>query len=297
MENLKEEFASNEEFRNSVLSTVKDSGYQLYKSDEFDQVINNKAETLVQAKVSDALKNNHTKLEESVFNIIGEQKKQDEKSYDYAARHLQLLKEQNEELSEKIKGNVSGDELLKQQVEKLTKDSQLKAEEYANTIALKEAELSKAKKQFMFDTEIKNLKFDSSLPKELIDAQIELIKQNVLNNSKIDNDKFLLTGEDGNVLTDPNKAHNAFQLGDYLHGKFSKYLHQDNASGTGTKPNGERRIKTDNDAETYIRSKNPRNSQDVTRFAKEYARSKGLNHMTDPTIGKARRAINSEFSD
>lgn len=297
MENLKEEFTNNEEFRNSVLTTVKDNGYQLYKQDEFDEVVKNKANTYVNNEVSNALKTNHTKLEESVFNIVGEAKNQDEKSYDYAARHLEALKLKVEELNNKITSTDSGDELLRQQVEKLTADLNSKSSEFDQYKQTKDTEVSNMLKTSMFDAEASKLRFDPKFDQELIASAIEIEKSKLLSNSKLENNEFLILGDDGNILTDGSNAHKPFALSNYLSNKFEKYLQKEPATGTGIKPNGEGRKTAISDAETFIRAKRPQSKVDVMRAAREYATQKGLNEMTDKEIIRARNVINQEIPE
>lgn len=297
MENLKEEFANNEEFRNTVLSTVKDNGYHLYSDEEFNEVVSNKANTFVSKEVSEALKNNHTKLEESVFNIVGEPKLQDEKSYDYAARNLATYKEklsdlnnQIEQLNAKLKDN-SSDEVLKQQVEKLQADLQSKEAEYTDIISKKDQEFNNINKSFMFDTAVKGLKFDESIDTELLSAKIDQIKINILSSSDLKDNKLVLLDTDGKVLTDGKKGHNPMDINDYLSYQLGKYLKQDSVSGTGLKPDNRDRNNSYSDAEVYIRSKNPKNEADVRNAAKEFAEQNGRKYLADKEISQAKLAV------
>ena len=188
----------------------------------------------------------HGQYDTDIFNITGINKKEGEKSYDYAKRVLGEYKAKAEsvktiqaqltaaqtkvtELQAKLENNA-GDETLKQQLKDTkTQVSQLQAklQTTESTLAESKAKYDKDLKDvhmnYAFQAATAGLKFKSGITEALQRTLLSAAKSEILSKGSLDfvddgkgGQTLVIRGADGNILNNPKNNLNPYTIGELV---------------------------------------------------------------------------------
>lgn len=211
---ITEAIGSNEELMSGLTS-------HLLETDKMKEILTNKANSIYQNRISEEVSNIHKQYDNDMFEILGERPgvledgiKQ--KTYDKVKSLYSELKELRE--SQNIISKDSEVVRLTAEIEDLKKNGpgahweqtfnneKVKwAEEKKNLLErADEAEksISNFKKQADIEAGLRDLKFDESVPEVARKALVDGIINNLINNSKIEDNKVVYLNPDGSRMND-----------------------------------------------------------------------------------------------
>lgn len=207
-------------FRKGLVMWAKDT-------EEGKEVLNNFATAEFDKKIGEKVSEIHQGYDNDVFEILGQKKKNEQKSYDFIkeiATELKTLRESKgdnnvekvKELETKIKdleANGSLGEYWKKMHDDVVKQATEKENELKNQLSKKDEDFRTVQIKTELASALNGLKFKEGIPKEAIDAMIQVNESKILNNAKIIDGKVVFHKEDGSAwLNNEYKAISSQEL-------------------------------------------------------------------------------------
>lgn len=193
------------DFRKSIVVWAKDT-------EEGKEILSNFSEAEYEKKVKDKISEIHTGYDNDIFEVLGQKKKGEQKSYDFVkelAGELKELREKKDSLdsNEKVKelqaqikkmqNDGSVNEHWKDIYDKALAKFEQEKEELIGKLESKEKEYLGAQVSSDLMAGKAGLSFMEGLPKEAIEAMIKVHESTILENAKIIDGKVVYHKEDG----------------------------------------------------------------------------------------------------
>lgn len=228
------------------INESKDESFEVFTEQEHTTYLDNFAKIEVEKRIGDEISKVHTQYDNDAFEILGERKAGNEKTYNFLKRKLKELKEAaggSQVLQDKIRKleddlkNKSGDEQLKKDYDQLKKtyneDKQTweqKTQEYQRSQELMRVEIQ-------LDNAMNKLKFSDQIPASVRDVMIQAAKAKLLKQGKIIENKLIFLDENGATLCNRSNALNPFTAEEMLSVELKDILGEKKVvPGTGVKP-------------------------------------------------------------
>jgi hypothetical protein len=264
------------------INESKDESFEVFTEQEHTTYLDNFAKTEVEKKIGDEISKVHSQYDNDAFEILGERKAGNEKTYNFLKRKLKELKESAsgsqvhldriKQLENDLK-NKSGDEQLKKDYEQLRKtyndDKQTwdaKTQEYIKSQESMQVEIQ-------LDNALPKLKFSDKIPETVRDVMIRAAKAKLLQSGKIVDKQLIFLDKDGATLRNKNNALNPFTAEEMLTAELKDILGETKViPGTGVKP----QVVKDKDGKESIPLQVPDSVRTKEELSK-YLMSLGLN--------------------
>lgn len=193
--------------------------FEVFTKDEHTTYLENFKKQEVDPLVSKSVSEIHKRYDDDMFELFGERKENDEKTYNFLKRKVTELKTQtgeSEKLQNKIKEleetikNGNGDELLKKQLEEVRekyKEEQEgwkeKEKEFLTTIETNKLDME-------LDKAMIGLKFKDDISQDIKDVFIGKVKADLIKNARFVDNTLVFVGEDGQTLVNKENALNPY---------------------------------------------------------------------------------------
>lgn len=228
------------------INESKDESFEVFTEPEHITYLDNFAKTEVEKRIGEEISKVHSQYDNDAFEILGERKAGNEKTYNFLKRKLKELKDAAgssqvhldhiKQLEDDLK-NKSGDEQLKKDYEQLRKtyndDKQswdTKTQEYIRSQEAMQVEIQ-------LDNAIPKLKFSDKIPETVRDVMIRSAKAKLLQSGKIVDKQLIFLDKDGATLRNKNNALNPFTAEEMLTAELKDILGETRViPGTGVKP-------------------------------------------------------------
>lgn len=183
----------------------------LPKTTEGKELLDNYFNSEFEKKIGDKVSEIHTSYDNDIFEILGERKKADQKTYDYVKNLVTELKELRtakgegnenkvKELQAKIKelqDSGSVNEHWKKIYNEAVSKWEAKEKEYKTQIEEQETKYRTTQVEGALKSALGSLKFKQGIPQEAIDALIKVNEESILKHAKVIDGKVVFHKDDG----------------------------------------------------------------------------------------------------
>ncbi len=268
--------------------------FEVFGSDEHKTYLENYKKSEVDPLVANALKDVHNKYDEQMYELFGERKAGDEKTYNFLNRKVIDLKEQNKsaeplkvkikELEKAIKDNT-GDERLRIELDtvrgeyKKEKDS-WEAEKTEHSKSLDTYKLGNELDKAMIGFE-----FKKEFPQTVTDTFIAQVKSELQKSARMVENVMIFVDESGKTLVNKDNALNPYTAKELLSQRLEGILAKSQKVDGPIKPKREVKdgkeittlpnpgAKTKMEVTSYLKKNGiPQGSEDYNRMYEEYGR-------------------------
>ena len=264
------------------INESKDESFEVFTEQEHTTYLDNFAKTEVEKRIGDEISKVHSQYDNDAFEILGERKAGNEKTYNFLKRKLRELKESAggsqvhldriAQLEADLK-NKSGDEQLKKDYEQIRKTYNEEKQTWEKKIQDYEASQQSMKIEIQLDAALPKLKFSDQIPENVRNIMIQAAKSKLLQSGKIVDGQLIFVDKDGATLRNKNNALNPYTAEEMLTAELKDILGEKKVvPGTGVKPE----IVKDKDGKETINVSVP-DSVKTKEDLSKYLMSLGLN--------------------
>ena len=222
--------------------------FQVFSTEEHTTYLDNFAKQNVDSKLAEEVRKIHNRYDDDLFELFGERKPTNEKTYNFLKRKVSETKEQAktaetykskiDELTKALENNT-GDEQLKRDLATVKKAY----EDEKKSWSQKEQEFATKLDTYKLETELDKgltgLKFSDSVPEDVRSVFIANVKADLIKSAKIVDGKMIFVGEDGNTLVNKDNALNPYTPSEMLSKKLESILSQERKIDGPPKPKTE----------------------------------------------------------
>ncbi len=207
--------------------------FEVFGSEEHKTYLDNFKKSEVDPLVASATKDIHNKYDEQMFEMFGERKAGDEKTYNFLTRKVNDLKELSksaEPLNQKIKEleqaikDDSGNERLKAELQTVRDEYKSEKEKWD----LEKDDHSNALNTYKLGNELDKgmigFEFKKDIPQTVTDTFIAQVKSELLSSAKMVDGVMIFTDKDGKTLVNKDNALNPFTAKELLTQKLDGIL-------------------------------------------------------------------------
>jgi len=204
IEEIKKAMKDNPALQTQVVIWAKDTT-------EGKEIMENFAKVEVDKAIKEKTAELYKGIDEDIFEILGERKAREQKSYDYVKTLMTELKKTRDmkpdDKDAKIKELEANMEKMKEEgdvndywkgiYDKALETWETKENEYKQTIETKESEFNQTNIGSDLDAGLAGIKFKEGIPKEAIDAVKDARKEKIIKSAKLIDGKVVYHKEDG----------------------------------------------------------------------------------------------------
>ena len=274
---VKDAIKENPELSSKLVETLKefDSDLVIAKKSEIESEnkkhIDNQVKHKIQDEVNNAVKKMHEKSESKISELLGIDKPDGVKGYEWYADVISKQKEKITGLNTQLDSKLSGDEVSKKRIEAL--ELEIETEKNKTKEALQKGD--NLYKSSLADSSINKFKWDENTDEKLKsfekrDLQREL--ESVI--SLQEDNSILLIDKEGKPLLNPDNSSKPYTVDEYVNFKLKDYAPKKvERNGLNGEPKNNKVDKND-PFETFVASKAPKNYDDIISAASEYFNGK-----------------------
>lgn len=254
---------------------------EVFEKTEHETYLENFKTQSVNTKVSEEIGKVHKSYDDDLFELFGERKPGDEKTYNFLKRKFTDLKANAEtaeefkvkisELEDALKNNT-GDEQLKRDLQKTRDEYKGAKEEWESEKTKYSTDLSTYKLSTELDKAMFGLKFKEDIPQEVKDTFVERVKTDLLKSARIVDNKMIFVGDDGATLANKDNSLNPYTPQEMLTKALDSILSK--AKTLNGLPKAETII-VDGKEVTTLPNPNAKSRQEVTQYLKENGIARG----------------------
>jgi len=252
-----------------------DSGdFEVFLADEHKTYLDNFAKQTLDTKVAEEVKKIHQSYDNDLYDLFGEHKQTNEKTYNFLKRKVTEVSEKAkaadeykskiDELTEALKKN-SGDEQLKNELKSVKEAYELEKKSWNQ----KESEFTTKMDRFKLDSELEkglaSMKFKDDLPESVRRVFIQNVKNDLISSAKIIDGKMIFVDENGQTLVNKDNALNPFTPAEMLSNKLSDILAE---AKPGTPPKPEKKY-VDGKEVLVLTNPHAKTREEVTQYLRE----------------------------
>lgn len=254
--------------------------FQIFDTNEYQNVLDNYAKSKIEDAQSEVTKSIHNQYDEDLYNIFGERKSTNEKTYNFLKRKYEDLSNKSKE-SEPLRKKIeqlekdlqenAGDKQIKKDLEDLRQKFQKEKESWET----KETELSKTlmrnRLNNEFDKAMIGFKFKKDIPDAVRDTFVEKVKGALSGSAEFVDGNLVFRDADGKTVT--NDKFEPITAKDLLSKELESILsNEKKIDGVPKVEEGE-----DEEGNPVLKVVNPnaKSREEVTKYLREAGIAKG----------------------
>jgi len=225
------------------IKALQEAGYTVRDKDQETSFLKNYSDTEIEKRIKSRIKEVHTSYDNDFYEVTGQRRSDDEKSYDFFKRtytklkdkadSADILNQQIQDLNNKMRDGA-GDETLKNQIKSLEKKHQeaLKTWETEKTGILNEH--NKSRVGDTLTSLVDGMKFKQDIPETIRKTYVNAVKNELQSKGIIHDGVLKFKDEEGTILVDRITL-TPVTAADLLKDRLAEVLDVGGKSGTGSK--------------------------------------------------------------